>query len=232
MKFRVFWKAARKLPGSFQVTLRMPSASRSVLSDTSRSKKRFGNFEKLDIFGEHDWEHQKKSKHSKVKFCGGSIASHHTGDQGREGSTSSSRGKHGWRFTARIQVCEFVWVRSNFPLRTIAKAIQKCLRCSQSIPWAKVLMTERFSFDRQKCFFLLKSKFFCQNLSEASRKLPGSSSSVFEHPRVQEIHFEVEMTRRAFTALRVIRYYGKSCINWAWENLGILIRKMITAQNL
>ena len=33
-------------------------------------------------------------------------------------------------------------------------------------------------------------------------------------------------------ALRVIRYHGKSCINWAWENLGILIRKMLTAKNL
>ena len=33
-----------------------------------------------------------------------SVASHHTGDLGGEGSTSPSRGKHGWRFTARIQV--------------------------------------------------------------------------------------------------------------------------------
>ena len=104
-----------KQPGSFQEASRSIStcsrASRSALSGTSRSKNRFQNVEKLYLFREND----ENFTAFKGELCGQNVASHHTGDLCREGFTSASRGKHGWRFTARIEV-----TRRAFPaLRVI-----------------------------------------------------------------------------------------------------------------
>ena len=75
-----------------------------------------------------------------------------------------------WKF---LRICEFVWLRSNFPAFIEAIARDWCGRWWDSIPWAKFRPTDRFAHAPQTWRFSRIFE-FCWNRSGGIREASGA----------------------------------------------------------
>ena len=143
------------------------------------------------------------------------------------GAPTSKIGVNGsrkWRF---LKICEFVWLRSNFPTSIRSRPIQECRSHVRLCVSEKSVLENRSGHDAENDRNFRKSSVSDEQI-EFWRPCRGLSPGKGFAPN-KAIHY---MTRRAFLALRVIQRQGKSSFNMLVKNWCKWFTKMKISQNL